>query len=693
MYFSKAQRIVLSSSLSVFLAGCGSPNYSPSEMHMSVEEVRATAPKSPENIPALVKATPTAPQLSANDEPVTFDVVVTNVPVRDLLFGLARDSGVNLDVDSGVGGVVTMSALDQTLDAILDRIALQIPIRIERTGNAIVVKNDEPYFELYHVDYTSVQRTYSSSTAGGGIGGSGASSISNSATNEFWENFEDSIEQILEIELEEGDSAVGLGDGQESIAAANEAEASLNTENEYDFNSDVGILMVYAPHRVQREVKRYLDEVLSIVRRQVLLEATVVEVVLNNEYAQGVDWSLFNQAAKKGLALYQGANVGGAAAVVNEVVRSFTNTATSSAFTDINGDGAITEDDFKGATYTNYNNQNVANPNLSRLIEWRNFRSQSSVDTANQRVTAFNITPAVIANPAQSPTVAALPTPPSPTAGQGIRLTRTFTATGTDETATKARAGGLRPAISSVPGAAFTAAYRGKDISAAVELLDRFGDARVLSSPRISVLNNQPALLRVTDQEVYFNTQVTDTINQETGTTTGRSFSATPQTIDVGFSMNVLPYITEDDNIFLNLKPTVTRVLDYRRAPTLTATGASTSAGDNLVPIVRVRELESVMSLRDGEIAVMGGLLEDRTGDSNTSVPGLAELPGVGNLFQKKNETTFKTEFVVFIKARVIRNPSLHGDYADYRDLLPDSDFILRDRSNNGLPPRQKAAR
>ena len=686
MYFSKAQRIVLSSSLSVFLAGCGSPNYSPSEMHMSVEEVRATAPKSPENIPALVKATPTAPQLSANDEPVTFDVVVSNVPVRDLLFGLARDSGVNLDVDSGVGGIITMSALDQTLDAILDRIALQIPIRIERTGNAIVVKNDEPYFELYHVDYTSVQRTYSSSTAGGGIGGSGASSISNSATNEFWESFEDSIEQILEIELEEGDSAVGLGDGQESIAAANEAEASLNIENEYDFNSDVGILMVYAPHRVQREVKRYLDEVLSIVRRQVLLEATVVEVVLNNEYAQGVDWSLFNQFAKKGLALYQGANVGGAAAVVNEVVRSFTNTD-AQTFTDVNGDGAITAEDFTSTPPNDYRGRPQVSQ-ASRLAEWQAFQNRNTVETGNRRVTAFSVAPEVIANPALAAGDADLAAN-----GQKVRLTRTYTATGTDDIATKARAGGLRPTISSVPGAAFTAAYRGKDLSAAVELLDRFGDARVLSSPRISVLNNQPALLRVTDQEVYFNTSVTDTINQDTGTTTGRSFSATPQTIDVGFSMNVLPYITEDDNIFLNLKPTVTRVLDYRRAPTLTATGANTSAGDNLVPIVRVRELESVMSLRDGEIAVMGGLLEDRTGDSNTSVPGLAELPGVGNLFQKKNETTFKTEFVVFIKARVIRNPSLHGDYADYRDLLPNSDFILRDRSNNGLPPRQKAAR
>ena len=668
MYFSKAQRIVLSSSLSVFLAGCGSPNYSPSEMHMSVEEVRATAPKSPENIPALVKATPTAPQLSANDEPVTFDVVVTSVPVRDLLFGLARDSGVNLDVDSGVGGIITMSALDQTLDAILDRIALQIPIRIERTGNAIVVKNDEPYFELYHVDYTSVQRTYSSSTAGGGIGGSGASSISNSAQNQFWEGFEDSIEAILEIELEEGDAAVGLGEGQESIAAANEAEASLNIENEYDFNQDVGILMVYAPNRVQREVKRYLDEVLSIVRRQVLLEATVVEVVLNNEYAQGVDWSLFNQFAKKGLAIYQGANVGGAAAVLNEVVRTLTQNR-SAAFRDADGDGTITIAD--GAdTYAAY---------------------QAFLVSSNQVPKGADVT----VNTLPAPTATAAPNAPdnAPTQNQTLTYTRSITYSAINEVATGNRAGGLRPSTSSVPGAAFTAAYRGKDLSAAVELLDRFGDARVLSSPRISVLNNQPALLRVTDQEVYFNTEVTDTVNQETGTTTGRSFSATPQTIDVGFSMNVLPYITEDDNIFLNLKPTVTRVLDYRRAPTLTATGATTSASDNLVPIVRVRELESVMSLRDGEIAVMGGLLEDRTGDNNTSVPGLAELPGVGNLFQKKNETTYKTEFVVFIKARVIRNPSLHGDYADYRDLLPDSDFILRDRSNNGLPPRQKAAR
>ena len=224
-------------------------------------------------------------------------------------------------------------------------------------------------------------------------------------------------------------------------------------------------------------------------------------------------------------------------------------------------------------------------------------------------------------------------------------------------------------------------------------MLDTFGDAKVLSSPRISVLHNQPALLRVVDQEVYFSLEVTEEINEETGNVTERTFDVTENTVDVGFSMNVLPHITGNDEIFLNLKPAVTRVLSYRRAPVPTGIGAAAGDVENLVPITRIRELESVMSLRDGEIAVMGGLLEDRTGDNNTSVPGLSRLPGVGTLFQKKQESTFKTEFVVFIKARVITNPSLHGDYADYQDLLPDSDFIIRDRGDTALPAKQKKAR
>ncbi len=674
MYFSKAQRIVLSSSLAVFIAGCGSPNYAPSEMHMTIEEVKSTAPQSPESIPSLVKSTPTVPIFSNDKEEATFDVIVTSIPVRDLLFSLARDAGVNMDVDAKVGGLVTMSALDQTLEAILARIAEQIPIRIEHIGNAMIVKNDEPYHKRYHVDYTSVSRTFDSDAEAGGVGDTSSATISNSSENNFWENLEESIGAILEVELEAEESGSLAGDAASEnslLSDADEAEASFTSDNSFDFNTDTGILLVYAPDRLQKEVEQYLDEAMSISRRQVLLEATVVEVALNNQYAQGVDWSVFNQFASKGLALYQGANIGAPAAFLAQVVEGFDFSDTQ-VFIDHNGDGLITREDSYDIGSTTANNNTFS--------DYSNYTSRNN-PSVQANINGGNITDFSISNAAAE----ASGTNPNAT----IEVTREYSGERVNREATALRSGGLVPNSSSVPGAAFTAAYRSDNISAAVELLDTFGDAKVLSSPRISVLNNQPALLRVVDQEVYFNIEVTDDINEDTGQVTSRSYDISENTVDVGFSMNVLPHITSGDEIFLNLKPSVTRVLEYRRAPTPAGSGLV----DNLVPITRIRELESVMSLRDGEIAVMGGLLEDRTGDSNTSVPGLSELPGVGTLFQKKNESTYKTEFVVFIKARIITNPSIHGDYADYRDLLPDSDFIIRDRTDTGFPAKQRKTR
>ena len=659
MHFSRAQKLILSSSLSVFLAGCGSPNYAPSEMHLTVEEVDSTAPKNPSAIPELVKVTPTVPKMSNEKGADTFDVVVTNVPVRDLLFALARDAGINMDVDSSVGGLVTMSALDQTLDAILDRIAAQVAIRVDRQGNALIIKNDEPYYKRYHVDYTSVSRTYTSGADAGGLGGGGAS-ISNTSGNAFWANLEGSIASILGVSVVSG-GAGALADpatrDNELLAQSDATEARLSPENSYDFNPDTGILLVYAPDRVQKEVEAYLDEAMSIARRQVLLEATVVEVILNNEYRQGINWSAFNKFAKEGLSLYQGSSIGGPAALINQLVEEFSGEDSLYIPVGGNNEGSI----LNSPEYTNFANREA--------IEQR----------YDIKVTDFGVEIEEISDDADNVL--------------GYTVTRTFDGQQTNVENTDLRAGGLIPTNSIVPGASFTAAYRTGDVSAAVELLDTFGDAKVLSSPRISVLNNQPALLRVVDQEVYFSIEVDEQINEETGQISSRSFNVTENTVDVGFSLNVLPHISDGEEVFLNLKPAVTRVLSYRRAPTPSAVGGGDNAAENFVPITRIREMESVLSLRNGEIAVMGGLLEDRTGDNNTAVPGLNELPGIGSLFENKQEQTFKTEFVVFIKARIITNPSIHADYADYRDLLPDSEFIIRDRADTALPPRQKKSR
>ena len=669
MFFSKTtKKVVISSSLTIFLAGCGAPNYSPSEFHITAEKVQAEAPKDTSSIPALVKATPTIPVISNQKDSDTFDVVVTNVPVRDLLFALARDSGVNLDIDASVGGLITMSALDQTLDAILERIAVQVPIRVDRVGNALIVKNDEPYFKRYHVEYTSVTRAYSSSASTGGVVGGSDSSVENSADNSFWEDFEGSIEAILDAgALTQGEEsgavagAIGEGEENEALIAINESEASLGEkeENSFNFNLATGILIVYAPERLQREIQAYLDESLAVIRRQVLLEATIVEVVLNNDYRQGIDWAAFNQFATEGLALSQGSILGGSVAAIQQVLQEFEETNTQ--FFGTTPDADSTSDITDTTAYNRFISRSSLNLNESESLTDFEIESEAVTNDDGEVI--------------------------------GYNVTRTATTQRVNEAATRRTSGGLAPVSPGITDPAFSATFRKGDVSAAVQLLDRFGDAKVLSSPRISVLNNQPALLRVADQEVYFSIDVDESINEDTGAVTERTYDVTENTVDIGFVMNVLPHITADGEIFLNLKPSVTRVVDYRRAPTPTAVGGNSGSVQNLVPITRVRELESVMALRDGEIAVMGGLLEDRVGDSNSSVPGLSRLPGIGTLFQNKQETTFKTEFVVFIKARIIKNPSIYGDYSDYQELLPDSDFIIRDRVDTGLPSKQKKSR
>ncbi len=717
-----AQKLVVSASLSVFLAGCGSPNYAQSELHLSLEEVQSAQPAAPESIPSLVKTSVAAPALTGADAAETYDVVVTNVPVRDLLFALSRDSGINMDIDSRVGGLVSINAIDQTLEAILERLKEQVDLRVVRVGDAMVIKPDEPYHKKYDVSYISISRSYSSNAASGTVGDSGTSSISNTADNDFWQSLDQAIGNILNVAGQtEQSGAVATLSGQQGEALAQAVDASETRQAEdstYDLNRNAGVLLVYATERLHNEVAAYLDQTLAIAKRQVLLEATIVEVVLSNQYAQGVDWSIFNSLATEGLALYQGSTTGGPAAALNQltqaVTRGFTTlipiaVPTSGANSNPGGlplvllSGGAVRDNYISAGRTGFNaqvdslsSQFVGNPTDS-TIEFQTQTTALSDDFgANTTIDNRPSPGARVANAFDVSTGSAVyidnVNRGNYQAISGISGRAELSGELFNRDATVRSAGGL-DALGANPNNFFTGVYRSGDISAAVQLLDRFGDTKVLSSPRITALNNQAALLRVGTQEVYFNIEVDEDINEDTGRVTERSFNIEEQTVDTGFSMNVLPFIDANGEILLNLRPAVNRVLRYVNAPTPTVLGAGTRDVENRIPILAQRELETMIALRDGEVAVLGGLLEDRTSDSSTGIPGLSDLPGVGALFEQTNQATNKTEFIVFIKARIIKNASVYGDYADFTRLLPDSDFIHRDRGDTYLPPAQKKAR
>ncbi len=135
--------------------------------------------------------------------------------------------------------------------------------------------------------------------------------------------------------------------------------------------------------------------------------------------------------------------------------------------------------------------------------------------------------------------------------------------------------------------------------------------------------------------------------------------------------MSVTPQISEQGSILLNVRPTISSLKGAGKTdPTPGLTVA------NIVPEIQTREMESMLRLSDGEVAVMGGLMEDRFDRTTNQVPGLGGLPIVGNFFSNRNDTSTKTELVIFLKPTIIRDPSINGDYRSFSNQLPTREFF-----------------
>jgi general secretion pathway protein D len=201
-------------------------------------------------------------------------------------------------------------------------------------------------------------------------------------------------------------------------------------------------------------------------------------------------------------------------------------------------------------------------------------------------------------------------------------------------------------------------------------LIERFGAVKTLSSPRITVLNNQPAILKVAQNEVIY---IPELQRQYATVSDNRStdfLSTTIRTIPVGLMISVLPSVDKKNNtILLSLRPTISRIAEYKKVPffyhTISSTG-SNSADQNMqyheIPIVDVRELDSVLKLHSGQIVVMGGLMQESSSNNREGLPGFKEVDFVTGGNEK---STRITELVIFLKATILRKRSKAHHEAD----------------------------
>jgi len=229
---------------------------------------------------------------------------------------------------------------------------------------------------------------------------------------------------------------------------------------------------------------------------------------------------------------------------------------------------------------------------------------------------------------------------------------------------------GTSPFVSAI----FTDTNADRTVSATIKALDSFGDVSVMSSPKIMALNNQTSILKVVDNIVYFSVDTDQNVSE--GGSVNTTFDVTIHTVPVGFVMNVTPFITENDEVILNIRPTISTVVQFIPTPVqldpITGDPLSTP---NQIPEIAVREMESVLRVADGHTAVIGGLMQDKALQKNEGLPGLHDARGIGLLFGVETEELDKTELVIFLRPRIIENASLDTNLSDFKRFLKPTQF------------------
>ncbi len=590
----------------------GLPDSIPLPVYPEVETTDVEAPAVAR--PPLKSASPT----------LLVNLVVQEAPVQEVLQALARESRLNMDIHPGLRGKVSLHAIQQSIPAILSRIAKQVDMYYEWGNGVWLIAPDMPVLRSYRLNYVNMTRDTTgfigvaseinstgraangssqngngavtqSQTSPAGNSNSSRTAVATQSRYHLWE----SVVQNLQVLLEETDKATIARDEISESAASSfssfpaevadagdlsrQSVESLNTQpiqtsaksekaqqahvrwraSRLIANPETGILTIRASHSQQSQVKSYLESVMQVAARQVLIEATIVEVELSKSFQMGIDWSrLSSSAQQRGVVFSQ--SLGSEAAQFNPTSRSFESNNSKNALGQNNGSVAFMFGYF--------------NP-FSRF----------------------------------------------------------------------------------------------GNLSASVTLLEQFGKTRVLSSPKLMVLNNQTAILKVVDNLVYFTIQSQISQSSSNNGANLQAVTTTANTVPVGLVMAVTAQINSQKRVNLNVRPTVSKVLRYIEDPN-PQLGNGSNRIVSSIPEIQVREMESVLNIPSGNVAILGGLMQEDQRDFTDRVPGLANIPIVGYAFKGKNQAAKKTELVVFLRPTVIGLADVKaGDLKAFEPLLPES--------------------
>lgn len=233
----------------------------------------------------------------------------------------------------------------------------------------------------------------------------------------------------------------------------------------------------------------------------------------------------------------------------------------------------------------------------------------------------------------------------------------------------------------------------GPSLSAVIDFVEYFGTVRTLSSPRLTVLNNQAAILKVAENYVFFDItadrQFLNSSNINYGTLV--SATSTPRSIPIGLVMSVHPSIDlKHGEVVLTLRPTISKLISTKEDPGVQLLNQSLSTPSSTLrsefPVIAVREIDSVLRIKSGGIAVLGGLMTEGAESGSAGIPGTSDS-SFGFLTSSKRQSRSVSELVIFIKATILEDeePVQKADQNLYTTFSKDPRPILQpDRENYG---------
>lgn len=522
----------------------------------------AEQPSSPNNspasgpsaVPADVSAALLPPLTARADLEERFDVNASGIAAGSFFEALVDGTRYNVVVHPDVAANIDLRLRDVTVPEVMDIAADLYNLDIERSGRLFRVNDDVIQTRLFPIDYLYFKRKGGSETrvsSGQVTSSRGSGSSANNTGNSGGNDTRSLVGTTISTETE--------SDFWSDIRQALTMIIGGDDANQVIVNPGAGLVMVRAGSDELRVVEEYLRRTELIMQRQVILEAKILEIALNEGYQQGINWSDLQSASG------------------------------------ITASDGLPED----------------------------FTAQAL-------------------------------------AGQAIQTSDI---------------GGL-----------FSASVRAGDFTGLIQLLGEQGNVQILSSPRISTVNNQKAVIKVGTDEFF----VTDIdFNDDNSTVTGSDSTSTSVELTPffsGISLDVTPQISESGSITLHVHPSVSEVNDQEKIITI-------GERDVTLPLASstVRETDSVIRAESGQIVVIGGLIQNTSEDNNSAVPFFSDIPVVGELFKQRRFESRKSELVILLRPVVAAPARMNADIAASRERMN----VLREllQSSESVTPEPEKAR